>query len=830
VPLDAQLSLSEVHNLARSSAAKVAVFSYRVAERLLDDASIEYATGRPHATLAESFNDLDVEICAFEDLLDEPESSTAIEPVKRVGKSVASLIYTSGTTGDPKGVMLSDKNLTSMAAKLSQLFRLDRHDGLLSVLPLHHTFEFSAGFLMPLLHGSQITYLEEITPDSLGDTLRGGNITGMVGVPALWQLLHRRIVKQIADRGPVVRRVFDTIVDFNRRLRDRVPYEWNLGKVLFFPVHRRFGGRMRLLISGGSALSPEVMKSFQGMGFKLYEGYGMTEASPVITVQRPGDKSPAGSVGRALPGIDVKIESPDEHGVGEVVAKGPNVMAGYYGNEEATSEVIRNGWLHTGDLGRVDEDGNLFIVGRKKEMILGSSGENVYPDELEELYGDTDDIKELSVVGLPNGDGTETVAGMVVPDYEQTGTREQIRNRVREHLKTTSAKLPQYKRLKVAHLWDHDLPKTATRKIKRREVVAELTKLERAAGAAGAVDVGTTEQGGSADWIRDVIASVSQKSRGDVTAGARLEQLGFDSLMYTELAVALEANGIAIDSAEVNDLETVSEVENYVAAKGKRKAGAAKVVKNVVNDDDIHVPAPIVKLGRETLGKGQRALYSHYLNTQVTGAAHVPPFGGYIVAANHASHLDMGLAKYALGESGDSLVALAAKDYFFDDPVRRAYFENFTNLVPMERHGSLRESLRLAGETIRDGYALLIFPEGTRSTTGIMIDFKPSLGYLAMANRCGILPMFLSGAHGLMPKGSYLPKRGDVGAHVGPFLRYEDLCELTEGMGRAQSYRHIATHVEGVVRSLAPDDHEWALGESGRLAVAEWEKRQEGGQ
>jgi long-chain acyl-CoA synthetase len=214
----------------------------------------------------------------------------------------------------------------------------------------------------------------------------------------------------------------------------------------------------------------------------------------------------------------------------------------------------------------------------------------------------------------------------------------------------------------------------------------------------------------------------------------------------------------------------------------------------------------------------------------VYGAAQVPPFGGYIVCANHASHLDTGLIKYALGEQGEALVALAAKDYFFDDPVRRMYFENFTNLVPMERHGSLRESLRLAGEVVRDGYILLIFPEGTRSETGIMSDFKPSLGYLAMTNKCGILPMYLSGTHEAMPKGRYLPRRGErVAAYIGPFLTYRDVLALATGersehkeQSRSEQYRAITYHVEGVIRRLAPREQAWTLGDAGTMPLAEY--------
>ena len=466
-------------------------------------------------------------------------------------------------------------------------------------------------------------------------------------------------------------------------------------------------------------------------------------------------------------------------------------------------------------------------------MILGPSGENVYPDELEEAYRDTKYIKEMSVVGVPTESGHETVGALIVPDYDQDGMgREAVREAVRDHVKKISKTLVLHKRLKIVHLWDHDLPRNAARKVLRREVVKELQRLERAAkGGAEARQLSAGGEAGGA-WLFDLLADVCQKKRGGITSESRLEELGFDSLMFTELAVALEAAGVSLpDPAELTGLETVADVEKLVARQGararsekpKRERLRKEKEAEEKQDDDIDVPKPLVTLGRKALRGGMRALYERVLETTIYGGGQVPPFGGYIVAANHASHLDTGLVKYALGEQGEALVALAAKDYFFDDPVRRMYFENFTNLVPMERHGSLRESLRLAGDVIRDGYILLIFPEGTRSDTGVMSDFKPSLGYLAMTNKCGILPMYLSGTYDAMPKGRYLPKRGErVASYVGPYLSYEDVVQLAGQGSRSEQYRAITYHVESVIRRLAPRDQAWTLGDAGTMPMAEW--------
>ena len=328
----------------------------------------------------------------------EEAKRNALLPAKILSNSVASLIFTSGTTGKPKAVMLSHKNFINMISMLSSVLDMDITDGVLSVLPMHHTFEFSAGFLTPFSNGTQITYLNELTAEELSHAIENGHVPAWSAFRRLWEMLHRRIKTRLRERGDWIADLADNVIEFNAWIRDNTPF--NLGPIVFFPIHQGMGGKMRYLISGGSALSEKVQKDLHGLGFTVLEGYGLTESSPVLTVARPGNKLLSGSVGKPLPGVEVKIDNPDENGVGEVLARGQNVMLGYYNNEEATEAVLQDRWLKTGDLGKLDEDGNLFIVGRSKDVIIDSNGKNIYPDEIEDLYGKSGFIKELSVVGL----------------------------------------------------------------------------------------------------------------------------------------------------------------------------------------------------------------------------------------------------------------------------------------------------------------------------------------------------------------------------------------------------------------------------------------------
>ncbi len=798
IPIDPESSTDEVVRFARAGEPAGIVLSREMAENhpelpsLLQDAGLAA-----------------VKLWTFDEVFEMPDEQTederiALLPPRVHAQSVASLIFTSGTTGRPKAVMLSHRNFTSMVSMLSSIFEMDTSDGVLSVLPLHHTFEFSTGFLTPLSRGAQITYLPELTSEHLARAIKNGHVTGMVGVPALWEMLHRRIKNRLHERNKWAGQMADLLIKLNAWLRDKSPV--NLGHLFFYPIHEGLGGRIRYFISGGSTLDQKVQREFQGLGFTILEGYGLTEAAPVLTVTRPENRMLAGTVGKALPGVEVRIKDPNISGVGEVIARGPNVMLGYYGNEEATTKALVDRWLYTGDLGRIDDRGNLYLVGRSKEIIVDTNGKNVYPDEIEELYMDSPYIKELSVVGLPDGPG-EKVACMLRPndEYDIALARAQVRRKIEKHFREVSARLPYYKRVKLLRFTDEELPRTATRKVKRREVVRMIESLE-AGIRSSEVGAGRREGERDAAWLLNIVANVSQRPGEEITTNSRLSDLGFDSLMFVELAAAIENAGGSIAFPErLNEVQDVREllgVVSRLAPKDTERETARLRLDTGQREDEIHIPALVRAIGNKGVDLAQRLFYEKFLRTNYEGQSNIPYHTNFLVVANHCSHLDMGLVKMALAEAGHDLIALAAADYFFDTRYKRAYMENFTNLVPMERTGSLRQSLRQARSFLDRGYNALIFPEGTRSVTGEMADFKPVAGYLALASRVGILPVYLHGTYQAFPKGSTIIKSRDVGARIGRFLAVEELEELTGGLPRAEAYRLIAAYLRHEIANL----------------------------
>jgi long-chain acyl-CoA synthetase len=796
VPVDPELESGAAANVLRESGAKVALWDTRVEER--NGAALRHAR-----------SDL---VVVHLSQITEADSSLRRPDVVVEESDLASIIFTSGTTGRPKGVKLTHGNFTSLVAALSPLFPLGPSDRTMSVLPLHHTFEFTCGLVLPFSRGARVSYLDELTGERLAKGMRLGRTTAMVGVPALWQMLERRIEQQVAAKGSVASTVFEWGTELNRLLGRTLGVD--AGKLLFGPVHQGLGGSVRYLISGGAALPKETQKFFAGLGLKLAEGYGLTEAAPVLTVAKPSVKPSYGTVGKPIPGVELKIQDPDEQGVGEIVARGPNVMQGYT-DDAATAEVLdADGWLRTGDLGKLSKKGELQIVGRVKDVIVTTTGENVYPDDVERALGEIDHVAELAIVGVEAPKGGERVACLAVPEKAPesvveaepdglTESRKERREKALRALRQAIAKLPFGQQPQIVYLYDAPLPRTATRKVKRSEVRQILARL-MAAQAPGDEASGTTP-------VRTAIVAVSGRSAREVVPTATLAgDLGFDSLMLTELLDALEARlKVTIEPEALAACQTVDDVERLASALRNTvpppaAEGLARPRRAIEGREErpLVLPAPVRDVAKDAIGLVQTFFYGTMMKPRVYGRAYVPHNRNVIVASNHASHLDMGFVRHALGKYGEDIVSLAAADYFFDDGVKRAFFENFTNLVPLDRRGSSRASIRQASDIVRAGKTVLLFPEGTRSPTGEIQEFKPLVGHLALSCGVDVLPVYLGGTYAAMPRGTLVPRQRELVARIGPPLRVEDLRRLTAGMPMADAVREVTRLVRRAVMAL----------------------------
>jgi long-chain acyl-CoA synthetase len=368
--------------------------------------------------------------------------------------------------------------------------------------------------------------------------------------------------------------------------------------------------------------------------------------------------------------------------------------------------------------------------------------------------------------------------------------------------------LPFWKRVRTQEFWEGELPRSKLRKVKRREVVEELRRRHQKNKSESQQGTEAHASEAGMGWFLELVANACGKAPYEIHMQSRVDELGFDSLTFTELTAALEAAGVrlpegvvftgAVDVAALYDLATG---KRHNPALEKREPRRRDTFQHH-QEGDLKLPAPLQRLGKRGLSAAQKLFYTRALQTKVRGQAHVPQHTHFIVAANHSSHLDMGAVKVALGDAGRDLASLAAADYFFSNRWRRAYFANLTNLVPMERSGSVRKSLAIAEGVLRRGRSLMLFPEGTRARGGVMADFLPSLGYLALRAEAGVLPAYIRGTHESLPVGATIPRTRDLEVHFGPFLSIDFLRELIHGLSDKDSWRLCSGLTQRIVENL----------------------------
>ena len=479
VPVDRELPMGEVHTILHYADVNVFAFHSRFAEDVADhlvrhgDCIRRVVMGGPAGEGMETLPALEEKGAA---------SGMPLPSGTEVDKP-AVISYTSGTMGQAKGVVLTQRNLLSDLRGMLQAVGLRHDEVFLSVLPMHHMYECVCGFLCPLSHGCSVVVARGLR--HIAEDLASSRATLMLGVPLLWESMYRRIMESISSQtlGGLKLRLGKTAARAGEMLGIS-----GARKKVFGELHRRLGGRMRFLISGGAGIDPEVVEGYAELGMELLQGYGLTECSPIVAVNRD-TANRLGSVGPPLPAMEVRIDAPDEEGVGEIVVRGPNVMVGYHSRPDLTAEVLSDdGWFRTGDFGRLDGDGFLWVTGRRKNVIVAKNGKNVYPEELEHALNRSRLVAESMVLGRRSEPKGEVIWAIVVPDTdrlieiaEERGTdldEEMAAELLRRELTAVNRAQPVYRRIARFIIRTEELPKTTTRKVRRPEVMREAGLLE----------------------------------------------------------------------------------------------------------------------------------------------------------------------------------------------------------------------------------------------------------------------------------------------------------------------------------------------------------------
>jgi long-chain acyl-CoA synthetase len=472
VPIDKNLSVNEILNILHESEAVAVVFS-ETFEQLFRDERGTLKKLRHYISMDLLREEKDVH--SMIELVNRSKGcSVDALPVVRP-EELAVIIFTSGTLGRAKGVMLSQNNIAANIVAMRSLFEIVPQDRFLSVLPMHHTYECTCGLLCPLSAGASVHYARSLK--TVVDDLQQVGATILLGVPLLYDKMFKRIHKSIQEK-----KAASVLIGPLKRISAVAErFGWkNVRKNIFKEIHKKFGGHIRCFIAGGAAPDPMVAKGLRELGFGFIQGYGLTETSPILTLNQI-DRFKDDSAGFPLPGVEVKIHDQDQDGVGEVWARGQNVMLGFYKNEKATREVIEDGWFKTGDLGMFDDDGMLHICGRKKNVIISKSGKNIFPEEIEDILHRSPYVLESLVYGEEDAKHDEIIAAQIVVDAESfielsetkgiKITDELINNVIAEEVRKVNDELTGYKRIKKFYIREQEFEKTTTQKIKRYLVV-----------------------------------------------------------------------------------------------------------------------------------------------------------------------------------------------------------------------------------------------------------------------------------------------------------------------------------------------------------------------
>jgi len=637
---------------------------------------------------------------------------------------LAEVMFTSGTTGEPKGTMLTHRNLLSSAIAETQIFPIGPRQRLLSFIPLSHIFEQSPGFLCVLVAGASVVYPTSRQPAVVRRTFKERRVSMILITPAAVRSLFIAIERKAEQDGKG--ELFAKL----RRIARRIPLP--LRRILFISVHTQFGGRFRYIVSGGAALDPAVGEAWRELGVDVLQGYGLSETAPALTFNRL-DRNRFGSVGVPVPGVEISIADD-----GEVLAKGPNVFKGYWENEEATRAALDgDGWFHTGDLGKFDADGFLWLHGRKKDMIALPDGQKVYPEDIENVIDAHPKIQEIATAQRP------TVA--VVVGLERAGENMHVHavfvepkdpEEVAQIVRATNEKLSGAQQIRGWTIWpDEQFPTTPTQKVKKREVIERILAMgkdEEPPPPKSAVHRQLTE-------VETLLARVANVGPERIFPEAQLSaDVGLDSLGRVDLLGVIEEElGVYIDDAVLTPSATVKDLEAMVAAARDNKPETgifgwplSPFVRSVGLILQQFLLWPLVRV---------------FYRVKITGTEKLHGLRGPVMfAPNHCLHWDNGIILTSIPIAWRwKLAVAAAADDVFGNRLNGIFSAVLANAFPLAREGAIRRSLELLGARLDRKFSVLIYPEGKLTIGGPMQPFKSGTGLIAVEGGTPVIPMKL---------------------------------------------------------------------------------------
>lgn len=677
------------------------------------------------------------------DWSERPEAALTFSPKP---DDIAEIIFTSGTTGQSKGVILTHRNLLFSIKAIQDAYPSWQEVRFLSLLPLSHLFEQCVGLFAPLLHGATLFYPDGRHSSAILQKLVKKRIHGVVAVPQLLALLLGAIETSI-------------ICSKRKQLWRQWP---QIGRILPFGWRRFFTDRLfpeaarlpMFFVCGGASLPLPVELHLEYLGIRVVQGYGATECAPVIATNS-FDRRIQGSVGWPKPRLLVKLSEQ-----GEILVKGDNVTQGYWKNEAATRAAFtQDHFYRTADLGEIGPHGELYIKGRCNNSIVLANGLNVFPEDIEPVVEAQPGVARCIVMALPDATGSDCITAVLRLTEETEAPQEQM-NIARNAIRLANASLAPYQRIAAVRIWRGGFPLTPLLKIQRWKVRDALLNANHqsihTANPVPAIgELATLEQ---------LLATVCKIPLQSISENADLDlDLGLDSLDRVELAVLLEQRlGVHLDDADLIGIRRVGDLENLL--KRSEKATAEE---RFPSWPLTGATGAARRLLQQTIAFPVHRLLSRSFT--VTGSENLRDLAlPALFIANHSSHVDtLSILRALPAPIRRKLAVAAASDYFFSNGLLAILLPLAINAFPFTREGSIRTSLEYCGELIDNGWSVLIYPEGTRSTSGRLLDFKPGIGFLATGLGVPIVPVAVSGGFQILPKGAVWPQRHEVHVHFG---------------------------------------------------------------